>query len=67
MAHAVRLAVEAGRADNLAVYLGKQLDMVVRLRLHAEVALLGLKVERHALRAEAEVIRLSADDLQIVQ
>ena len=67
MVHAVGLAVQAGGADDLAVHLGKQLHMVMGLRLHAEVGLFLLKAKRHALRAEAEVIRFPADGFQIVQ
>jgi len=63
--HVVPLAIETGAVDNLAVHLGRQLDMVVGLRLHGEVGLLGLRGERYALRAEAEVVRFLTDDLQI--
>ena len=65
MTHAVPLAIETGAVDDLAVHLGRQLDMVVGLRLHGEVGLLGLRGERYALRAEAEVVRFLTDDLQI--
>lgn len=65
MTHAVPLAIETGAADDLAVHLRQQLDMVVGLRLHGEVGLLGLRGERYALRAEAEVVRFLTDDLQI--
>lgn len=65
MTHVVPLAIETGAVDDLAVHLGRQLDMVVGLRLHGEVGLLGLRGERYALRAEAEVVRFLTDDLQI--
>lgn len=39
VAHTLGLAIEAGGADDLPVYLGKQLDMIVRLRLHIEMIL----------------------------
>lgn len=65
MTHVVPLAIETGAVDDLAVHLGRQVDMVVGLRLHGEVGLLGLRGERYALRAEAEVVRFLTDDLQI--
>ena len=67
MAHPVGLAVQAGRADDLAVHPREILHIVGRTLLRAQIGFLRLHAERHALRPEAEVVRLSADDLQILQ
>ena len=67
MIHTIRLAIEAGGSYDLAVYLGKQLDMLMRLRLHGKIGLLSFHSQRYALRAEAEIIRFSANDFQIFQ
>ena len=61
------LAVETGGAYYLPVRLGKQLNIVLRLRLHTKIRFLCFNIKRHALRAEAEIVRLPAHYFQIIQ
>lgn len=51
VAHPAGLAVQAGRADELAVHSGKILHMVRRIDLCAQIGLLLLRRKRHALCA----------------
>ena len=64
MAHPLVLAGQAGRADDLAVCLGKVQHIIYRSGLTAQLVLLCGEIQRDALRAIAEVFRFAADDLQ---
>ena len=64
MAHPLVLAGQTGRADDLAVCLGKVPHIIYRSGLTAQLILLCGEIQRDALRAIAEVFRFAADDLQ---